>query len=219
MTVGDSQRHQRLRLLLKRLNKERKKQAKKTDILCNDLIGAQRVFIRKLKTISFTAGFYESIIGMTDLNDLLYTAGKLIESDAPGADVAFFLRRAESFELHMFENNPATTLKKEQIETWFTRESLDNACKANRVCTLDEIFEMDPSAALGAGLHGNPTALQGASAVTIPLSLLGASLGVMLVYRCSDNKLATEEIKDVSTIVSGLSQAIVGCQAHSSAAN
>jgi hypothetical protein len=41
----------------------------------------------------------------------------------------------------------------------------------------------------------------------------------MLVYRCSDNKLATEEIRDISAIVSGLSQAIVGCQAHSNAAN
>jgi hypothetical protein len=193
--------------LLKKLNKERKKQAKKTDILCNDLIGAQRVFIRKLKTISFAAEFYESIIGMADLNNLLCAAGKLIESDVPGADVAFFLRRAESFELHMFEDGSSA------------QELLDNACKANRVCTLDEIFDMDPSVELGAGLHGNPTGLHGASAVTIPLSLLGASLGVMLVYRCSDNKLATEEIRDISAIVSGLSQAIVGCQAHSNAAN
>ena len=55
MTVGDHQRHQRLRLLLKKLNKDRKKQAKKTDILCNDLIGAQRGFIRKLRSISFSA--------------------------------------------------------------------------------------------------------------------------------------------------------------------
>ncbi|MHC4569217.1 MAG: hypothetical protein ACYTE3_26100 [Planctomycetota bacterium] len=212
-------RHQRLRLLLKKLNKERKKQAKKTDILCNDLIGAQRVFIRKLKTISFAAEFYESIIGMADLNNLLCAAGKLIESDVPGADVAFFLRRAESFELHMFEDGSSASVKKEQIETCFTQELLDNACKANRVCTLDEIFDMDPSVELGAGLHGNPTGLHGASAVTIPLSLLGASLGVMLVYRCSDNKLATEEIRDISAIVSGLSQAIVGCQAHSNAAN
>jgi hypothetical protein len=36
--VGDKQRHRRLRLLIKKLNKERKKQAKKIDILCNDLI-------------------------------------------------------------------------------------------------------------------------------------------------------------------------------------
>ena len=208
--MGDSQRHRRLRLLLKKLNKERKKQAKKTDILCNDLIGAQRAFIRRLKTISFTAGFYESIIGMTDMNDLLYTAGKLIEADVPGADVAFFLRRAEGFELHMFENSSAVPVKKEQIETCFTQELLDSACKANRVCTLDEIFELD--------MHGNPTGLQGASAVTIPLSLLGASLGVMLVCRCSENKLTPEEIRDISAIVSGLSQAIVSCRAHSSAA-
>jgi len=209
--VGDKQRHQRLRLLPKELNKERKKQAKKTDILCNDLIGAQRGFIRKLKTISFTADFYESIIGMTDLNNLLYTAAKLIEADSPGANVAVFLRRAEDFELHVFESDPTATVNKEHIESCITQELMDNACKSNRVCTLDEIFEM--------GLHGNPTGLKGNSAVTIPLGLFGASLGFMLVYRCSGKKLTSEEIRNVSAIASGLSRAIECCQSHSRAAN
>lgn len=217
MTVGDSQRHRRLRLLLKKLNQERKKQAKKTDILCNDLICAQRAFIRKLKTISFTAQFYESIIGIADLNDLLYTAVRLVESNVPRADVIFFLRRAESFEMYLFDNSSAETLKKDQLETWFTHDLLDGACKANRLCTLDEIFEMAPSTELAADLPGNPTGLQGNSAVTIPLSLLGASLGFMLVYRCPDNEIAAEEIRDISAIVTGLSQAIVSCQAHSGA--
>lgn len=217
--MGDYQRHKKLRLLLKQLNKDRKKQAKKTDILCNDLIGAQRGFIRKLKTISFTAGFYESIIGLTDLNSLLYTAVKLMEADAPGANVAFFLRGTEGFELHISESDQPTTFNKEQLESWFTQELMDNACKANRICTLDEIFEMDPSAALGAGLHGNPTGFDGTSAVTIPLGILGVSLGFMLVCRCQENKLTVEEIQDMSAIVSGLSRAIACCQAHSRAAN
>lgn len=209
--MGDKQRHQRLRLLLKKLNKERKKQAKKTDILCNDLIGAQRGFIRRLKTISFTADFYESIIGMTDLNNLLYTASKLIEADSPGADVVFFLRRAEGFELHMFESDRTATVNKEHLESCITQEVMDNTCKSNRVCTLDEIFEMD--------MNGNPTGLHGNSAVTIPLGLFGASLGFMLVYRCSENKLTSEEVRTASAIVSGFSRAIAHCQAHSHAAN
>ena len=209
MTVGDNQRHKRLLLLLKKLNKERKKQAKKIDILCNDLIGAQRVFIRKLNTISFTAGFYESIIGMTDLNNLLYTAVKLLDEKNPGTDAAFFLRRGENFDLHMFEINQTTALDKEQLESRLTQDLMNNACKANRVCTLDEIFEM--------GLDGNPTGLDGTSAITIPLGLFGVSLGFMLVYRDSENKLTSEEIQNISAIVPGLSQAIACCQAHSRA--
>jgi hypothetical protein len=41
----------------------------------------------------------------------------------------------------------------------------------------------------------------------------------MLAYRSSDSRLATEEIRDISAITSGLSKAIVSCQAHSNAAN
>jgi len=212
--VGDYQRHKRLRLLLKKLNKDRKKQAKQIDILCNDLIGAQRGFIRRLKTINFTAGFYESIIGMTDLNALLYSAIRLLEANSPGADVVFFLRQAGSFEMYAFETNRVSVLDKEEIEGYFTEDLMHNACKANRACTLDEIFEMDPSAAL----HGNPTGLHGTSAVTIPLGILGVSLGFMLVCR-PENMLAAEEIQDVSAIVPGLSQAITCCQALSRAAN
>ncbi|MFQ6036088.1 MAG: hypothetical protein ACE5NM_09630, partial [Sedimentisphaerales bacterium] len=75
------QRHKRLRLLISKLNKERRKQAKKIDMLCNDLIAAQRDFIRRLSTISFAADFYKSIIGITDLSRLLSIASKLIKDE------------------------------------------------------------------------------------------------------------------------------------------
>ena len=211
MAVGDNQRHKRLLLLLKKLNKERKKQAKQIDMLCNDLIGAQRAFIRRLNTISFAAGFYESIIGMTDLNDLLYTAVKLLDEQIPGANAVFFLRQGENFDLHMFEINQATALDKGQLESRLTQDLMNNACKANRVCTLDEIFEM--------GLDGNPTGLDGTSAITIPLGLFGVSVGFMLAYRDSKNKLTGEEIRKISAIAPGLSQAIACCQAHARATN
>ena len=85
------QRYRRLRLLIGELNKERKRQAKKIDILCNDFISAHRDFIKRLNTINFTANFYEAIVGTTDLSGLLYTAGKLIKDEIPDSKVAFFL--------------------------------------------------------------------------------------------------------------------------------
>ncbi len=88
--VDDKQRHRRVRLLIKNLNKKRKKQAEKIDILCNDFIAAQRDFIKSLKTISFIANFYESIIGITDLNSLLYTAVKLIKEENADTNVTSF---------------------------------------------------------------------------------------------------------------------------------
>ncbi len=203
--VEDKQRHRRLRLLIKKLNKKRKKQAKQIDILCNDFIGAQRDFIKNLKTISFIANFYESIIGITDLNSLLYSVVQLIKEDHPDANVTFFLRQSDNFELYMFESEWPITLEKQPLENSFTPELMGNICKSNKVCTLDDMFAM--------GLQGNLNGLNKISGVTIPLGQPGSSLGFVLVYRSSENKLTTEEINNVSSVTCGLSRAIQSCQA------
>ncbi|MHC4587330.1 MAG: hypothetical protein ACYS3N_22620 [Planctomycetota bacterium] len=203
--MEDKQRHRRLRLLIKKLNKQRKKQAKKIDILCNDFIGAQRDFIKSLKTISFIANFYESIIGITDLNSLLYSTVKLIKEENTETNVTFFLRQSDNFELYMFESERPITLEKQHLENSFTPELMGNICKSNKVCTLDDMFAM--------GLQGNLTGLNKISGVTIPLGMQGSSLGFILVCRSSENKLTAEDINNISAVSRGLSRAIQSCQA------
>lgn len=198
--MENQQRHKRLRLLTKKLNKERKKQAKKIDILCNDLIAAQKGFIKKLNTITFTANFYETIIGTTDLSSLILAAAQCIKDELPDANIAFFLRNADNFELHMFKTNRPTTSQKQQLESCFTPELVENICKSNKICTLDDMLSM--------GLAGNPTNINKLSAVTIPLGHLGPSLGFILIYRSSKNKLNAEELNHISAITIGLSKAI-----------
>jgi hypothetical protein len=202
--MDHKQRYKRLRLLISKLNKERKKQAKKTDILCNDLIAAQRNFIKRLDTISFTANFYETIIGTTDLSSLILIASKLIKDEIPDANVTFFLRQADNFELHMFENDRPILLEKQRLENCFTPELVNNICKSNKICTLDDMFAM--------GLQGNLTCLNKISAVTIPLSQLGPSLGFILIYRSAQNKLTADELNNIAAIALGLSRAIASCQ-------
>jgi hypothetical protein len=201
--MDHKQRYKRLRLLTTKLNKERKEQAKKIDILCNDLIAAQRDFIKRLDTISFTANFYESIVGATDLSSLILTASKLIKDEIPDANVAFFLRQAESFELHIFESDQPIILEKEHLENCFTPELVDSICKSNKLCTLDDMFAM--------GLQGNLTKLNKISAVTVPLGQFGPSPGFILIYRSAENKLTSEELNNISAVTDGLSRAI---QAH-----
>jgi len=205
--MDHKQRYRRLRLLIKKLNKERKKQAKKVDILCNDLIAAQRDFIKRLDTISFTANFYETIVGTTDLNSLILTAGKLIKDEIPDANVAFFLCQADSFELHMFESDQPIAMGKQRLENCFPPELVDNICKSNKLCTLDDMFAM--------GLQGNLTRLNKISAVTVPLGQLGPPLGFILIYRSSQNKLTPDELNNVAAVTRGLSRAIVSCQVFS----
>ena len=210
-----------MRLLLSKLNKERKKQAQKIDILCNDFVTAQRNFIKRLNTISFTANFYEAIVGTTDFDNLIHIAAKLIKNEIPDATVAFFLYHADNPELHLPENNDAIPLDRQHLESCFTAELVGNICKSNRLCTLDDMFAM--------GLQGNLVELNKISAVTIPLQ----TRGFILIYRSlaaaarradalsqqehsaaeSEKKLTVDELNNIAAITSGLSRAIFCCQA------
>ena len=93
--MSQSERNRRLRLVVRKLNKERKRQASRVDILCNDLVGALREFLRRLDGMSFAARFYKGLLGATDLRSLLVRAGRMIQEELPGVDVAFFVRQAE----------------------------------------------------------------------------------------------------------------------------
>jgi hypothetical protein len=210
--MDQSQRHKRLRQLVSKLNKERKKQAQKTDMLCNDLIAAQRDFISRLSAISFAADFYKSIIGITDLDKLLSTAGKLIKDELANAETSFFLRNtnssapsAESGDTP--ESDKPTASARKSLENYFTTEVIENICKSNKICTLDEMFTM--------GLQGNLVELSKISAFAVPLSRTGLSLGFILIHRCSGNNLSADELNKISAITCGLARAIQSCQALS----
>lgn len=222
--MEDKQRYRRLRLLTKKLNKARRKQAQKIDILCNDLIAAQREFIRRLGTISFVATFCESIVGITDLDGLLATAVRLIKTEIGQTNITFFLYRdqapgAESVQMHMFESSDETALDSAaapepgpgQLESYFSPELVENICKSNKVCHLNDMF--------AAGLQGNLAELNKISAVTIPLGQFGSSLGFILVYRSSQDRPTAEEIQRISAVAYGLSRAIASCQALSKASS
>lgn len=235
MIADNQQRNKRLRKLIKKLNRERKRQAQKTDILCNDLIAAQRNFIKRLNVIAFTANFYESIIGAVDLENLLYNAARIIKAERSDTNVTFFLRHHEpsteietgilqpsgrsttstDFELHIFESiqpiiiegTYASDCARGKLENCFSPELMDSICKSNKVCTLDDMFAMD--------LQGHLTGWTKVSAVTIPLCMLGSLLGFMLIYRSSENPLTANEIDRMRAITSGLTRAIASCQSLS----
>ncbi len=210
--MDQNQRHKRLRLLVSKLNKERKKQAQKTDMLCNDLISAQRDFISRLSAIGFAADFYKSIIGITDLDKLLSTARKLIKDELADANISFFLRNANSSTPSTGsgdtpESDKPIASAKKRLENYFTTEVIENICKSNKICALDEMFIM--------GLQGNLVELSKISAFAVPLSQIGLSLGFILVYRSSGNKLSADELNKISAITCGLARAIQSCQALS----
>jgi hypothetical protein len=202
--VDQKSRHKRLRLLLKRLNKERKTQAQKIDILCNDLVGAHRQFINKLNSVSFKAAFYESIISVNNINDLLYRTSKSIEQLLPRTNTAFFLRQQEGFKMYLFESKKPISLNKKSLENYFSDEIVENICKTNRICSIEDMLTM--------GFETNPTILNRLSAFTIPLGRFGPSQGFILIYRPAEIKLTATDLDKVCAITTGLSTAIKSCK-------
>jgi hypothetical protein len=202
--VNDERHNKRLRLLIAKLNKERKRQAKQIDILCNDFIAAQKQFLKALKVIGFAADFYEAIAGLTDLNELLLTAGNLIKDQIQDVNVAFFLLQANSFELHIFESDQPIDLEDRRIENFFTTELVNEIAKSNRLCTIDDMLAM--------GLAANPSCIEKVAAAGLPLNNHGCSLGFVLLYRASQRPFTCGELKSLDQISPGLTRSIVACR-------
>ena len=53
--------------------------------------------IEKVDELRFAANFYQSIIAIRNLDELLDTAGSFLEGEIKGAKIIFFLRQGESF--------------------------------------------------------------------------------------------------------------------------
>lgn len=202
--MSQTERNKRLRLLLHKLNKQRKQQAGKIDILCNDLISAQRAFIQRLYTIGFAAEFYKSLLGSPDLNHLLARADRLIRQELPGAGVAFYLRQSEGCELHSFMGDEVFACEQAGPQEHLTAELIEGVCKSNKICSFAEISSFDPAARL-AGLRRF-------SIATLPLSDMGRSLGFMLLWRPSPLAVTSAEIGRIEPVMCGLSQAIRGAR-------
>jgi hypothetical protein len=200
--MSQVERHKRLRLLVKKLNRRRKQQARKIDILCHDLIAAQRQFMHKLNGVAFAAHFYKDLLGASDLRTVLTRAGRIIREELPGAEVAFFLRQSDRYERHLVEGNRELDLAIVRLHECFTPELLDNVCKANRPCTAEDLC--------GMGLLANPAELARLSVATLPLSDMGRSLGFILICRARQDALPREETEKIGLITCGLSRAVVG---------
>ena len=161
----DKERYKKVRLLIRRLNKARRQQTKQIDILCNDMVSAHSDFVEQLKKLTFTVNFYHSLLGQSKPAALLDTAIEVIQSCAANSNVAIFLTESEGFQLHTTGQNKPTELNVAKLESYFTQELVDKICRANWVCSLDDMFEM--------GLEGNLAELGKISAAAIVLERFG----------------------------------------------
>lgn len=199
------------RQLIRRLNNIRHEQVKKIDILCKDMVSAHGDFTKQLYTLTFAVNFYENLLGNNDLHSILNTAAGSIKSFVPGSNVAIFLLDGCGFELHMVDSDNPIDLDTAQLESCFTQEVVDNICRANFVCSLDEMFKM--------GLMGNPALFAKISATAIPLKKFSHPVGFILIYRNAEDALVQNEIERICAITPGLLNTIESCQQLSQRVN
>jgi len=194
-------RNKRVRLLVKVLNKDRKKQARQIDLLCHDLVDAQRAFVRRLETIGFAAGLYKSLLGVQDTEQVIRIIINEVQSQFPSMDVNFVFRQADGCKIYPLET---TTRDEGHPVDAFDRALTDAVCKANKACDLDDL--------LGMGLAISPQKASRIQMTTLPLPQGGRSLGFIVLTSPAAVKVPPRIIEQMTLAGSGISQAVLATE-------
>ena len=203
----DQEQNKRSRQVIAKLRKQNDEQAKKINILCNDIISAHGDFSRQLDNLAFAVRFYESVLGQSDIGADLTRAAESIRSAVADCNVAVFLVDKGRFELHIVDENKPIDIDTGRLESYFTSEVVDSICRSNKVCSMNDMFEM--------GLIGNLSELGRICSAAVPLACSGSSLGFILLYRSSEEKLRPEELAKVVAVAPGMCRAIEACASRS----
>ncbi len=191
-------RNKRVRLLVRKLNKARKQQAKQIDILCHDLINAQRDFIQRLGLIRFAGSFYKSLIGISDQKVLLDTAGRGMHEVIHDAHIVFFLRQAQGYTSHTIHPAQPAACTSEPLERCFDDALVECLCRANQPCTFEDML------AFGLQVHSRVEL----AALAVPVVAEGRSLGLILLYRGIDKPFSKLEIEHIKVVAGGMARAL-----------
>jgi hypothetical protein len=188
---------------IRKLNAIRHKQAQKIDILCNDMVLANKDVIEQLRVLTHTVDFYESITGEIEMPVLLDKAARQVRKFAPESNVAIFLANSNGFELHMADDSPIE-VDGDKIESYFTEEVVNDICRSTKICSLDDMCKI--------GLQGNPNVLNNISAAAVPIGRFSEPTGFILICRTAEKQLKAKELEKIATITPGLRNAINACQ-------
>jgi hypothetical protein len=194
-------RSKRVRLMVKALNKDRKKQARQIDLLCHDLVDAQRAFVKRLETIGFAAGLYKSFLGVQDTEQVIRIIINEVQSQFPSMDVNFVFRQAEGCKIYPLET---TTRDEGHPVDAFDGALTDAVCKANRACDLDDL--------VGMGLAISPQKASRIQMTTLPLPQGGRSLGFIVLTSPATVKVPPQIIEQMTLVGSGISQAVLATE-------
>lgn len=200
----DSQRRQRIRSLIKQLNRQKRTQKKQIRMLSTDMLASQKKFVHQLQHYNFTLDFYESVIGMTDMHRLLLTAEQKIKDHIPGICPAFFILSSDRFNVHYTNDRKIEGFDPKNFLTSFDPNTVINISRCNTICTVEDMFAL--------GLQTNLNLISKINACAIPLSGFGPAEGFMLVWTASENPLTQSSIDRLATVAVPLAHSVRNCK-------
>ena len=190
-----------MRLMVKALNKDRKKQARQIDLLCHDLIDAQRAFVRRLETIGFAAGLYKSLLGAQNTEHVLRILVNDVQSLMPSMDINLVLRQDDRCKIYPLET---TTRDEGHPVDAFDGPLVNAVCRANKTCHLDDL--------LGMGLSISPQKASRIQMTTLPMPQGGRCMGLIVLTSPANATVPANIIERITLVVSGISQVVLATE-------
>jgi len=202
----DKAREKRVRRLVSRLNRARKSQAKKIDILCNDLVGTQRSFLKQLTAMRTLLDFQQTLAGQVNLENLLESAASMMQDWIDDVNVAVYTHG--SFRTHLVDCQILPNFDYEAFEQCFTSETIEAICSSRKCLDLDSL--------LMAGLQASPKLIKPICAVAVPL-INAESRAFILLYRPAQKPIVADHLKLISSVIPFLSKSMNACQMSAAA--
>lgn len=201
----EKSRRQRVLSVIKKLNKVRKVQGKKIDILCNDMLTAQKQIVGQMLSFDFMLDFYESIIGQHNINKLLSAASQKIIENIPESNIAIYLNKDNAFRATHLNENFKNNLTLQQLTDIFEISTARSIGRSNMICGIEEMLSM--------GLNSSLKSFNNYSIFAVPLSGYSRSEGFILIWRERANPINSNEIDRLASVSVPLVKAIRSCQA------
>jgi len=142
------------------------------------------------------------LIGIKDLDSLLYTAAEIIRQHIPNANLTFFLHQEEDYRAYAFESENSQKSEKERLEQYFNGEVVKSVMNSGKLCKMEDLLFM--------GLGINPATAKNISAVTIPIEH-GLPCGFLLLYTTSGPSLDKTQLDKLFALRHGLWRAVKSC--------
>lgn len=186
--------------MIRSLRSRQKRQNQQIELLCQDMVATHGQFCSKISRLTFMTQFYETLLSSSNIESLLDTAAAAIQSRVSGSNVAIFLVESNGFDIHFIKDPDFSPVSVEEVEDWFTTESVHDISLSNQVCSISRLLEL--------GIQANPKDLKGLSVSAVPLGTLGPVAGFVLLWRQADQPFGKGELETISSIASGLRYAI-----------